>query len=234
MKKRLLNVVCGLMVFVMLAACSSSPRVNRVDADSQVDLSGEWNDTDVRLACESLVADCLKNPRVVSFIEQYAAEHKGALPTVIVGGFSNKSSEHIDKNLISRGMERALINSGRLEFVAGGETRQELRTERQDQLANASDDTIPSLGNETAAIFMLTGSVESIVKKVDNVTSRYYSVSAELTNIETTSRWWMGLNEINTVIHQSKARIYKKRSKNGRFPGLACAFRGTGVTMTAR
>jgi PBP1b-binding outer membrane lipoprotein LpoB len=191
----------------MLSACSSGPKVNRVDADSQVDLSGEWNDTDVRLACESLVADCLKNPRVVSFIEQYAAEHKGALPTVIVGSFSNKSSEHIDKDLISRNMERALINSGRLEFVAGGETRQELRAERTDQLANASDDTIPALGNETAAIFMLTGTVESIIKKVDNVSSRYYSVSAELTNIETTSRWWMGQHEIKKVIQQPKSRL---------------------------
>jgi hypothetical protein len=104
-------------------------------------------------------------------------------------------------------MERALINSGKLEFVAGGETRQELRTERQDQLANASDDSIPSLGNETAAIFMLTGTVESIVRKVDNVSSRYYSVSAELTNIETTSRWWMGQHEIKKVIQQSKSRL---------------------------
>jgi PBP1b-binding outer membrane lipoprotein LpoB len=207
MKKQVLNLVCGVIVFVMLSACSSSPKVNRVDADSQVDLSGEWNDTDVRLACESLVADCLKNPRVVSFIEQYAAEHKGALPTVIVGSFSNKSSEHIDKELISRNMERALINSGRLEFVAGGETRQELRAERTDQLANASDDTIPALGNETAAIFMLTGTVESIIKKVDNVSSRYYSVSAELTNIETTSRWWMGQHEIKKVIQQPKSRL---------------------------
>lgn len=207
MKKQVLNLVCGVMAFIALSACSSGPRVNHVDADTQIDLSGEWNDTDVRQACESLVADCLKNPRVVPFIDQYAVEHKGALPTIIVGRFSNKSNEHIDTGLISKNMEIALINSGRLEFVAGGETRQELRAERQDQLANASDDTAPSLGNETAAIFMLTGTVESIVRKVDNVTSRYYSVSAELTNIETTARWWVGQHEIKKVIQQPKARF---------------------------
>lgn len=207
MRKQVLNLVCGVITFVVLSACSSSPRVNRVDADTQVDLSGEWDDTDVRRACESLVADCLKNPRVAPFIDQYAVEHKGALPTIIVGRFSNKSGEHINTGLISKNMEIALINSGRLEFVAGGETRQELRAERQDQLANASDDTAPSLGNETAAIFMLTGTVDSIVRKVDNVTSRYYSVSAELTNIETTARWWAGQHEIKKLIQQPKARF---------------------------
>ncbi|MDR0563073.1 MAG: penicillin-binding protein activator LpoB [Spirochaetaceae bacterium] len=194
--------------FILFSGCSSTSKVTRVDADTQTDLSGRWNDTDVRIVCNSLIEDCLNSGRVSQFIVQYAGEHGGNPPTVIVGAFRNDSSEHIDTSIISKSMEIAIVNSGKLDFVAGGDTRNELRAERQDQQANASEETASALGNETAANFMLTGAVKVMVDKAGDTSTRTYFVSAELTNLETSVRLWMGENsEIKKIIKQAKNKF---------------------------
>jgi uncharacterized protein (TIGR02722 family) len=199
--KKILGIVG--VVFVLFASCSSNPKVKRVDADTQTDLSGYWNDTDVRIVCKSLIDDCLSSPRV-----DQAIKAKGKIPTVIVGKFKNDSSEHIDTTIISTIMEQTIFNSGKLDFVAGGSTRDDLRAERQDQQSNASEATARALANETGADFMLTGSVKAIVDKAENKTVRTYFVSAEMTNIETNARMWMGQNsEIKKVIVQPKNKL---------------------------
>jgi hypothetical protein len=186
-----------------LAACSTGPRVNRVDAGTQTDLSGYWNDTDVRIVCDSLIKGCLDSPRVAQEIARL-----GRLPVIMIGRFKNDSDEHIDTTIISSVMELAIFNSGKADFVAGGDTRNELRAERQDQQGNASDGTAAALANETGADFLLTGSVKTIVDKAGNTSTRTYFVSAELSNIETTGRLWIDQNnEIKKVIKTPGSKL---------------------------
>jgi len=192
------------VIFLAFASCSSGPKVQRVDANTQTDLSGYWNDTDVKIVCKSLIDDCLNSPRV----DQAIKAKKGKTPTVIVGRFKNDSSEHIDTSIISTIMEQTIFNSGKLDFVAGGSTRDELRAERQDQQSNASEATTARLANETGADFMLTGSVKTIVDRAGNQTVRTYFVTAEMTNIETNQRMWIGQNsEIKKIITQPKNKL---------------------------
>jgi len=202
--KRILIIV-GMVLFVF-ASCASggTPKVQRVDSSTQTDLSGYWNDTDVRLVCKSLIDDCLNSPRV----DQAIKAKRGKTPTVIVGRFKNDSSEHIDTTIISTIMEQTIFNSGKLDFVAGGSTRDELRAERQDQQTNASEATAKALANETGADFMLTGSVKAMVDKAGNQTVRTYFVTAEMTNIENNQRMWIGQNsDIKKIIVQPKNKL---------------------------
>jgi uncharacterized protein (TIGR02722 family) len=187
----------------LFAACSSNPKVTRVDAGTQVDLSGLWNDTDVRIVCDSLIRACLDSPRVTQEIAR-----RGGIPTVLVGNFRNDSDEHIDTSIISSAMEITIFNSGKLDFVAGGGARDELRAERQDQQGNASETTAAALGNETGADFLLTGSVKTIIDRAGGNATRTYFVSAELTNIETNARLWMDQNsEIKKIIQTPRAKL---------------------------
>ena len=193
------------LAVTLISACSSTPKVDRVDANTQIDLSGRWNDSDVRMVSNTLINDCLNAPRVSQFIDQYKSQHNGKLPACLVGTFKNDSSEHIDTTIISKAMETSIVNSGKMDFVAGGDTLAEIRSERQDQQSNASEDTAAALGNETGAALLLTGSVKSIVDRAGNTTVRSYFVNAELTNVETRTRLWMGdNNEIKKVIKQPK------------------------------
>ena len=200
-----MNKLALLLCFLMLAAssCSNTSKVRRVDSQSRIDLSGRWNDVDAKIVSESLIRDCLSSSRVEEAIRSSARK-----PVVIVGRFRNESSEHIDVSIISSFMEAAIFNNGRLDFVSGGSLRDEIRSERNDQQNHASAETMTRLRNETGADFMLTGSVRSIVDRDGNQTVRTYFVTAELTNIETNQRLWIGQNnEIKKHITQPRNRI---------------------------
>ncbi|MDR0628732.1 MAG: penicillin-binding protein activator LpoB [Treponema sp.] len=200
---RCMGLLIGVVLMTFISACSSNPKVSRVDAGTQTDLSGYWNDTDVRIVCDSLIKGCLDSPRVLQ-----ATAQLGRLPRVLVGTFKNDSDEHIDTSIITSTMEVVIFNSGKADFVAGGSTRSELRAERQDQQGNASEDTAAALGNETGADFLLTGSVKTIIDGAGNTATRTYFVNAEMTNIETNTRLWMDQNsEIKKVITRPKAKL---------------------------
>jgi len=199
--KKVLFFIC--VVFLIISSCAT-PEVQRVDSGRQTDLSGYWNDTDVRIVCESLINDCLSSARV----DQEIRARGGRKPTVIVGRFRNETDEQINTAIISTIMETVIFNSGKLDFVANPNTRDDLRAERQDQLSNASEESAAALGKEIGADFMLTGSVMTIVDRAGNQTVRTYFVTAELTNIETNARIWMAQNnEIKKVITRPRNRL---------------------------
>ena len=191
------------VVFLFFSSCASTV-VKRIDSTKQTDLSGYWNDTDVRIVCESLIKDCLSSARV----DQEIRARGGRIPTVIVGRFRNESDEQINTAIVSSIMENVIFNSGRLDFVANPNTRDDIRAERQDQQSNASEESAAALGKEIGADFMLTGSVMTIVDRAENQTVRTYFITAELTNIETNARLWMAQNnEIKKIITRPRNRF---------------------------
>jgi len=186
-----------------LASCASEPAVTRVDASTQIDLSGNWNDSDITIISESLVSDC-KNARAIAKFTQ----SNGRTPVIVVGAFKNRSDEHIDTSIVTKKFEIALTNSGNAQMVSSGSERQEARAERADQAVNASEDTAKALANETAADFILQGTIKTIVDAVDGKKVRSYFVSAQLVDVETTKIVWTGENsEIKKVITHAKTRL---------------------------
>jgi uncharacterized protein (TIGR02722 family) len=198
--KKLSSVLC---VLFLLSACGTT-NVKRIESGTQKDLSGYWNAVDVKIVCETLINDCLSSQRV----NREIITRGNKKPVVIVGRFRNSSDEQIDTEIISYTMESVIFNSGKLDFVAGGDTRAALRTERQEQQGNASEETTAALGKETGADFMLTGSVRTITDRDGNRSVRTYYVTAELTNIETNERMWMGQdNSITKVVTRPKNKL---------------------------
>jgi uncharacterized protein (TIGR02722 family) len=207
MKKNMLLLAACIIVAAVLSGCATT-KVSRVSADTVIDLTGNWNDTDVRKVCDSLIADILASPRVQEVSDKWKADHNNENPTVIVGVFSNKSTEHIETRIVATTMQTAIINSGKLDFVAAGDARNAIRAERDDQQYNASEATAATLANETAATFMLTGTINAMVDKVGNRSVRTYFVDAQLTNIETNRIVWQGQNsEIKKDIVQAKVKL---------------------------
>ncbi len=203
MKKNVFPALILIILAVLISGCASTPQVNRVSSDTQTDLSGYWNDTDVRLVSESIINDCLSSPRVAQF-----EKSKGRLPVVIVGAFRNDSDEHIDTSIITKKMESAIINSGKADFVASKSERADIRDERQEQQSWASEDTAKAIANETGADFMLIGSVKTMVDKAGKIATRNYYVYAELIDVETNKKLWLGSNEeIKKVIKTPGAKF---------------------------
>jgi len=192
-----------LVLFVLsfsLAGCGKT--VTRVDSDTVTDLSGNWNDTDSRLVAEEMIQDVLSRGWLAKFNRS-----KGRAPTVIVGTVRNLSHEHINTRTFVADMERELINSGEVEFVASAKDRKEIRSEVKDQDLNASEETRKALGNEVGADFMLQGSINSIVDAVSGEQARFYQIDLTLIELGTNRKVWVGQKKIKKTIEKGGFRL---------------------------
>ena len=137
--------ICLCASLALLVGCSSGgKKVSRIDSNSVTDLSGAWNDTDSRLVADEMITDCLNRPWYQAMIQQ----KNGQVPTVVIGQVRNKSHEHINVETFIKDIERALINSGKADFVANAEERSELRNELASQAGNATEETRKDAGQE--------------------------------------------------------------------------------------
>jgi uncharacterized protein (TIGR02722 family) len=187
------------VALVLLGCAGSKRKVSRVPTDSVTDLSGRWNDTDSRMTAEAMIQDLLSRP----WLDEYG-RMTGKKPIVIVGQVRNKSSEHINTDVFTKDIERELINSGRVTFVATSDERQQLREERLDQQSFASRETMKKWADETGADHMLLGSINSIVDSIEGEAAVFYQVNLELINIEKNVKVWIGEKKIKKVIEQDK------------------------------
>jgi hypothetical protein len=184
---------------LLLSACST--QVTRVDPAQTIDLSGAWNDSDSRLVAEEMIQDALSRPWISSFTQA-----NGHPPAVIVGTVRNLSHEHINVNTFVADMERALLNSGRVEFVAASGERNEIREERIDQDLNSRDDTRNAPGQEVGADFMLKGQINTIVDVEGSQQVRYYQVDLTMISMEDNRKVWLGQKKIKKLVKNGKVR----------------------------
>ncbi len=187
----------SLLVLPLLFACAT--KVNRINSSEVKDISGRWNDTDSQLVAEEMINECLNGGWY-----NKAVAKSGKEPVVIVGTVKNETMEHINTSTFVEEMERALINSGKVEFVASKDERGELRQERLEQDEFASEETRKAFGREIGADFMLSGVLNSIVDSQSAKAVVYYQVNMKLINIETNQIVWNGQKKIKKYVKHSK------------------------------
>ncbi|MFL6713511.1 MAG: penicillin-binding protein activator LpoB [Sulfurifustis sp.] len=190
----------ALVVASMLAACGTT--VERLDTNAVKDLSGAWNDTDSRLVSEEMIQDVLARP----WVQEYTRT-KRKPPAVIVGEVRNLSHEHINVGTFVSDMERALINSGKVKFVASSVERGELRDERRDQELHAREDTRKAMGQELGADYMLKGTINTIVDAEGKTQVRYYQVDLTLISLVDNEKVWIGQKKIKKLVKNASLRF---------------------------
>jgi len=187
----------ALLAFAAVSACSTT--VERLDLSEAKDLSGAWNDTDSRLVSEEMIRDSLSR----AWLQEWSGRSK---PAVIVGEVRNLSHEHINVNTFTLDVERALINSGKVDFVATKTERKGIREERKDQDIHAREDTRNPMGKELGADFILTGTINTIVDPSGSTQVRFYQVNMTLTSLADNRKVWIGQKEIRKLVTRSQLR----------------------------
>ncbi|MBN2658217.1 MAG: penicillin-binding protein activator LpoB [Spirochaetales bacterium] len=198
LKRTKIILVAATAIFLSAGCVTTS--VSRTATDEVIDLSGRWNDTDARLTAEVLINDVLSRPWLLNFVEEESTK-----PVVIIGSVRNKSSEHIDLLPLIKSFQMELINSGKVKFVADAKAREEIRSEREDQQSNASEDTATKLADETGADFMLQGVITTTVDAVDGKRVVLYQTNLELVDLRSNEIVWLGEKGIKKLVEQAKA-----------------------------
>lgn len=183
-----------------LAGCGAETKVTRVDTGLVTDLSGRWNDTDSRQTAEAMVREALSTP----WLENFTRRHGGKQPVVVVGTIINKSHEHINIQTFITDLQRELVNSQKVIFVAGRGEREEIRQEREEQAMHAREDTQKSPGKELGADFIMKGYISTILDEADGTKAIFYQVDLELVDLETNVKVWFGQKKIKKVIERKR------------------------------
>lgn len=191
-----------LLIFLASSFIGCSKKVIRTDVEEVIDLSGKWNDTDSRLVSEEMIGDMLER----AWLSNFRGANSG-LPTVIVGEVKNLSHEHINVKTFVNEIERVIINSGKVEFVASKTERVEVRGEREDQDIHAREDTRKAMGQEIGADFMLKGEINTIMDSEGKEQVRYYQVDLNLISMTDNRKVWVGSKKIKKLVKKPGLRF---------------------------
>ncbi|MCC6207132.1 MAG: penicillin-binding protein activator LpoB [Gammaproteobacteria bacterium] len=201
MKAIVKSMAPALAAVLMLGGCAT--KVERMETDAAVDLSGKWNDTDSRLVSEEMIGDVLSH----RWVGEFSQGHAGKRPAVIVGEIRNLSHEHISVVTFINDLEREIINSGKVDFVASSQEREDIRAERKDQDLNASEETRKPMGKELGADFMLKGDISTILDTEGKQQVRYYQVDLTLISLADNRKVWVGQKKIKKLVTKPGLRL---------------------------
>lgn len=191
----------ALLICPFLLACGT--KVKRMEVEQTKDVSGSWNDTDSREVAKTMIEDCLNG----AWYAKALKEKGGKDPVVIVGTVRNDSMEHINTNIFIEELQRALINSGKVEFVASKDERGELREERLDQDEYSSEATRKAFGKEVGADYMLSGVLSDIKDKEGSKFVVFYQVNLKLIDIESNKILWNGQKQIKKYVNKKAFKL---------------------------
>jgi hypothetical protein len=191
--------LAAMVVFGALSGCATE--VKRVGVEQVKDLSGNWNDTDSRLVSEEMIRDSMAG----GWIDRHQGK-TNKVPTVIVGGVRNLSHEHINTRTFVADLERAFVNSGRVDVVASKDERSGIREERKDMDLNATEASRKAAGNEVGADYMLMGTINTIIDAGSSEQIRFYQVDLTLISTADNRKIWVGQKKIKKDVKEATFR----------------------------
>ena len=188
--KLLKNIALALTIFglTMSTGCAAT-KVKRLDDGQEVALSDRWNAKDSELVAKEMMEDMVGFP----WVREWNMINDDR-PSIIVQRISNLSHEHIAIDTFINELKRSIIRSGKADFVVSGQERQAVRAERREQEINSKNPK--AQGQEYAADFALSGSINSIVDKVGKKRVTFYQVDLKLIDMETNREVWNGQKKI--------------------------------------
>lgn len=192
-------VMMAVVVTLMLSGCATE--VKRIGVEEVKDLSGNWNDTDSRLVSEEMIRDSLSS----GWIDRHSKK-SGKTPTIIVGNIRNLSHEHINTRTFIADLERAFVNSGRVDVVASKSEREGIREERADMDLHASEKTRKAAGGETGADFMLIGTINTIIDAEGGQQIRFYQIDLTIVSTVDNRKMWTGQKKLKKDVKAAKFR----------------------------
>jgi hypothetical protein len=169
------------LVVLALTACAT--QVTQAPLDTSSDRSGGWSDT-----AEAMVKEALKQPWPRRFTQMM-----GRAPVVSVGAIVNRTPEPLNTETFVKDLERALANSGQVQFAADAEQRQEGRPEPTPR-------TVPvRLSRQGGADFMLQGVINPPGDARDSTQAGFYQVELELVDLASNVQVWQVQRKIKKL-----------------------------------
>lgn len=204
MNRCLVHIAAALALAALVGCGSRSTEV--VDPETDLHLSGNWNDADARL----VVGDVSRQILAGAWIEGFQ-QARGRAPVVRFAHVRVRTrsiDDEVEPDILRDDLAKALIASGRVRVVADRSEAGMTRSERADVATQAA--VAPASRQELAADFILAG---SILTQDDSVLDpgltgsykavKFYQADFQLVDLVTNEVVWRGSVERKKQITQS-------------------------------
>lgn len=199
---RLALVALSAGTLMVATGCGPNTTVNRVQGNTVLDVSGNWNDTDARQVAQTLISDALGRPWLDNFIKKNNRNPKIRVSEVIV----RATGESVNTAMFIKKMEEEFINSGKIDVVQSRVEAKNTRSEVDDAQKHSGENT-PEAGKETAADFILSGEVSTQHDTEGQRSVKSYIVALTLINQQSGGKVWQKAND------DIKKDVQKKNAK---------------------
>lgn len=163
------------LLMLTLTACSTT--VSQAPPDTA---SGRGNDTNARVTAEAMIKDALEGPWVQRF-----AQVAGRKPAVTVGTVSDRTQARLNTQTFIEELERALMQSKQVQFVASTPQRQQ----------------------ESGADFMLQGTIQVLGGQSDSTKAVVYQVDLELVDVASNVQVWRRQKQATKLVEPGKTTL---------------------------
>ena len=198
MRSPLLLAALVLVPTIALTTGCGGPTVKRVDENTDVDLSGNWNAGDSRRVADKMVADCTSFP----WADQFKAKNN-RIPLVKTGTIKViTNGDVVNTEIFTNDLQRALLRSGKAQPVASNSEKDQAREERKDQDVNSSEATRKESFQESGADFLIIGTINVQDDQANGKKHKFYSVDLKMTDVKTQQQVWIGNEKISKIVQR--------------------------------
>jgi len=200
-----IQMLLGAAAAAILCGCAMSARETQLDQQAK---SAALEPQDVRRTVEKMVDSMLADAEVIK-------EVGGKRPVLDITGIKNRSTMHLDMNMISSSIRTKLIRSRMFRFIDSSNSADDLKM-MNDQALNGLTDQSKAVraGQQSAAQMYLYGELSEMRQDVDDAsgnlvpitfsstTDRYFKFNLNLKDLRTGEIVWSDEQEIRKDQHR--------------------------------
>ena len=199
------QMVLGVAAAAILCGCAMTARETQLDRPA---MSAKLEPQDVRRTVEKMVDSMITDADVIK-------EVGGSKPVLDIEGIKNRSTMHIDMNMITSSIRTKLIRSRLFRFVDKTTAAADLQF-MNDQALNGLTDQRKAVraGQQSAAQMYLYGELSEMRQDVDDTSENW----ADITFTSTTDRYYkfnLNLKDLRTgeIIWSDEQEIRKDQKR---------------------
>ena len=193
-----------LLISLLALGASSCGATRYGDAQGVETVNADWGSTDLQTFSGTMVDSLLASPQLSYLAKPEKGDDQRI--KVLMGGISNKTSEHIDTEDIAHMIRTDLMSSGKFRFVVGDQGQGEIGDQVRFQQGSGRVDPAQAIafGRQLGAEVVVYGTLSSIVKKKgrslesggSKMKNVYYLCIMNAVNIETGELIWSDKGEL--------------------------------------
>ena len=179
------NIIISIMIFIIGCSPTSKTEKDQIIPAKII----VWDEIDSEIIADSLISISLQS----DWNKNFSKKRK---PIIVVGKIVSTSDEIIDVSLLAKDIERSLINSGKVTFIADKQKREDIRNDRKNKDDFTDEKKFIKYLKSLKSDFFISGNFNSIVDSTSIPVEKRYTLNAEIISTKNASVVWNGEQDI--------------------------------------